>query len=261
MTIYTVALLVRTVADGLSAVPDDIAQAATAMGYKGVRRLFGVELPLAAPVIAAGLRVAAVSNVSIVSIASLIGVSQLGDLLIDGYNRVIWGELITGIVSCVLLALAFDAVIVLGTRLADALAARAGGAGMISSILAWFTDPANWQGEDGIPHRMLQHLEYTAMAVLLAAVDRDPARAVGRSHRAAALAGVAGQLGARRADPRAAVRGVAVARAEDPGRPGVHDPEHPGARRCSPSRRCSPAPTPASRRSRRRRATRLAGWG
>ena len=117
LTIYTVALLVRTVADGLSAVSDDIAQAATAMGYKGVRRLFGVELPLATPVIAAGLRVAAVSNVSIVSIASLIGVSQLGDLLIDGYNRVIWGELLTGIVACVLLALAFDAVIVLGTRL------------------------------------------------------------------------------------------------------------------------------------------------
>jgi len=117
LTIYTVALLVRTVADGLSAVPDDIAQAATAMGYKGVRRLFGVELPLAAPVIAAGLRVAAVSNVSIVSIASLIGVSQLGDLLIDGYNRVIWGELLTGIVACVVLALAFDAVIVMGTRL------------------------------------------------------------------------------------------------------------------------------------------------
>jgi osmoprotectant transport system permease protein len=117
LTIYTVALLVRTVADGLAAVPDDIAQAATAMGYKGVRRLFGVELPLAAPVIAAGLRVAAVSNVSIVSIASLIGVSQLGDLLIDGYNRVIWGELLTGIVACVLLALAFDAFIVVCTRL------------------------------------------------------------------------------------------------------------------------------------------------
>ena len=116
MTIYTVALLARTVADGLNSVPDDIAQAATAMGYKGVRRLFGVELPLAAPVVAAGLRVAAVSNVSIVSVGTLVGVSQLGDLLVDGYNRVIWGELLTGIVACVLLALAFDAVIVLGTR-------------------------------------------------------------------------------------------------------------------------------------------------
>ena len=116
MTIYTVALLVRTVADGLRSVPDHVEQAATAMGYRGVRRLFGVELPLAVPVIASGLRVAAVSNVSIVSVASLLGVSQLGDLLVDGYNRVIWGELVTGIVACVVLALLLDVVIVAGTR-------------------------------------------------------------------------------------------------------------------------------------------------
>lgn len=129
MTIYTVALLVRTVADGLRAVPDDVEQAATAMGYKGVRRLFGVELPLAVPVIAAGLRVAAVSNVSIVSVASLIGVSQLGDLLVDGFNRVIAGELVTGILACVLLALALDALIVVGTRLVTPWTRVAGGLG------------------------------------------------------------------------------------------------------------------------------------
>jgi osmoprotectant transport system permease protein len=116
MSVYTVALLARTVADGLNSVPDHVEQAATAMGYTGVRRLFGVELPLAVPVIAAGLRVAAVSNVSIVSVASIIGVSQLGDLLIDGYNRVIWGELLTGILATVLLALALDALIVVGTK-------------------------------------------------------------------------------------------------------------------------------------------------
>ena len=93
MTIYTVALLARTVADGLKAVPDHIEQAATAMGYRGCAGCSASSCPLAVPVIAAGLRVAAVSNVSIVSVASLIGVSQLGDLLVDGYNRVIWGEL------------------------------------------------------------------------------------------------------------------------------------------------------------------------
>ena len=59
LTIYTVALLVRTVADGLGSVPDEVLQAATAMGIGRVRRFFGVELPLAVPVIAAGLRVAA----------------------------------------------------------------------------------------------------------------------------------------------------------------------------------------------------------
>ncbi|MBR7744939.1 ABC transporter permease subunit [Phycicoccus sp. BSK3Z-2] len=128
MTVYTLALLVRTVADGLSAVPDHVEQAATAMGYGGLRRLFGVQLPLAVPVIASGLRVASVSNVSIVSVASLIGVSQLGDLLIDGYQRVIYGELLTGILACVVLALALDRLIVLGARLLTPWQTAGGGA-------------------------------------------------------------------------------------------------------------------------------------
>ncbi len=116
MTVYTVALLVRTVVDGLSAVPDHVEQSANAMGYTAVRRLFAVELPLAVPVIAAGLRVAAVSNVSIVSVASLIGVPQLGDLLTDGFNRAIADELGTGIIACIVLALAFDVTIQVVSR-------------------------------------------------------------------------------------------------------------------------------------------------
>lgn len=111
MTVYTVALLVRTVADGLGAVPDHVAAAATAMGYGRLARAVRVELPLAVPVIAAGLRVAAVSNVSIVSVASVIGVSQLGSLLTDGYQRAFGEELVVGIVACLLLALLFDLVI------------------------------------------------------------------------------------------------------------------------------------------------------
>lgn len=117
MTIYTVALLVRTVVDGLDSVPRDAVQAATAIGYGPVRRLLSVELPLAVPVIAAGLRVAAVSNVSIVSVASLVGVNQLGDLLVDGFNRAIPGELVAGIAGCIVLALLFDALIRLLERL------------------------------------------------------------------------------------------------------------------------------------------------
>lgn len=116
MTVYTVALLVRTVVDGLGAVPDDVRQAATAMGLKGPARLLRVELPLAVPVITAGLRVAAVSNVSIVSVASLVGVAQLGNLLTDGFNRAFAAPLIVGIVGCMLLALIFDTVIVLVSR-------------------------------------------------------------------------------------------------------------------------------------------------
>lgn len=111
MTIYTVALLTRTVADGLSSVDASTRQAAVAMGYGPARRFGAVDLPLAVPVIAAGLRVAAVSNVSIVSVASLIGISQLGYFLTDGYARSFATEVWVGIVACVLLALVFDLVI------------------------------------------------------------------------------------------------------------------------------------------------------
>ena len=118
MTIYTVALLVRTVADGLGAVPDAVNQSATAMGYKRGRRFVSVELPLAVPVISAGLRVAAVSNVSIVSVAALIGVQQLGSLFTDGFSRAFVDPILVGVVACVLLALLFDGVILGVTFLA-----------------------------------------------------------------------------------------------------------------------------------------------
>lgn len=117
MTLYTVALLVRTVADGLGAVPDHVQNAATAMGYTRVKRFFAVELPLAVPVISAGLRVAAVSNVSIVSVGTVLGIPQLGLFFSDGFNRDFFDPIIVGILACVVLALAFDAVIIVVTRM------------------------------------------------------------------------------------------------------------------------------------------------
>jgi osmoprotectant transport system permease protein len=116
MTLYTVALLVRTVADGLGAVPDHVTNAATAMGYTRVKRFFTVDLPLAVPVISAGLRVAAVSNVSIVSVGTVLGVPQLGLFFSDGFNRNFYDPIVVGIAACVVLALAFDAVIIVLTR-------------------------------------------------------------------------------------------------------------------------------------------------
>lgn len=116
MSVYTVALLTRTVADGLSSVDPSTRQAAIAMGYGSFARFRAVDLPLAVPVIAAGLRVAAVSNVSIVSVASLIGISQLGYFLTDGYARSFPTEVWVGIVACLLLALVFDVVIQVVSR-------------------------------------------------------------------------------------------------------------------------------------------------
>jgi osmoprotectant transport system permease protein len=121
LTIYTVALLVRVVADGLAAVPAEVNQAATAMGYRRLQRLFKVELPIAVPVIAAGLRVAAVSNVSMVAVASAIGVPELGQLFITGFQLstpdAYYPPIILGLVGCILLATVFDVIIVLLNRM------------------------------------------------------------------------------------------------------------------------------------------------
>jgi osmoprotectant transport system permease protein len=121
LTIYSVALLTRVIADGLASVPDDTLLAATAMGYGRLRRLVAVELPIAAPVIAAGLRVATVANVSLVAIAGTIGMDNLGRLFDIGIQLSTpdpyYPPIVLGIVLCVLLALAFDAVIVVGNRL------------------------------------------------------------------------------------------------------------------------------------------------
>jgi osmoprotectant transport system permease protein len=117
LTVYTVALLVRVVADGLSSVPEDALAAAAAMGYTNRQRLFAVQLPLAVPVIGAGLRVAAVSNVSLVSIASIIGVTQLGQLFVEGNTTNATAPTVVGLILFVLLALVLDLLILAGVRM------------------------------------------------------------------------------------------------------------------------------------------------
>jgi osmoprotectant transport system permease protein len=111
LSAYTLALLVRTVADGLDSVSPATMAAAAAMGYTSRQRLFAVQLPLAIPVIGAGLRVAAVSNVSLVSVGSVIGVLQLGQLFVVAYQDNALAPAFLGLVLFVLLALVFDLVI------------------------------------------------------------------------------------------------------------------------------------------------------
>jgi osmoprotectant transport system permease protein len=117
LTVYTVALLVRVVADGLSSVSSTTLSAASAMGYTDRQRVFAVQLPIAVPVIGAGLRVAAVSNVSLVSVASLLGVAQLGTLFTEGSQLNSLPPILLGLILIIALALLFDVVIVLGIRL------------------------------------------------------------------------------------------------------------------------------------------------
>ncbi|WP_440709631.1 ABC transporter permease [Herbiconiux sp. YIM B11900] len=117
LTIYAVALMVRTATDGLGSVDKDILQAASAMGYSGWQRFWRVELPLAGPVLLSGLRVVSASTVSLATIGSVIGVTSLGYLFINGLQRTIPAEVVTGIVAVLLIAIVFDLVLVLLGRL------------------------------------------------------------------------------------------------------------------------------------------------
>jgi osmoprotectant transport system permease protein len=116
LSVYSTALLVRVVADGLGAVPDETLQAATALGFRPLGRFFRVELPIAVPVITAGLRVAVVANVSLVAVAGTIGMDNLGRLFDQGFtlsvNEPYYPPIVLGIVLCVVLALVLDLLVI-----------------------------------------------------------------------------------------------------------------------------------------------------
>lgn len=149
LTVYTLALLVRVVADGLGAVPESVRQAAVAMGYGRLQRLLAVELPLAVPVIAAGVRVAVVSNVSLVSVAAIIGVPELGQLFTTGFQLFATEPIVLGIIGCVLLAGVFDAVVVGTARLLTPWRRAGTGSGSRDRGDAAAADGAVPEGSDG----------------------------------------------------------------------------------------------------------------
>jgi len=116
LSLYTLALLARTVADALISVQGETTQAARALGFRPLRQLFGVELPMAAPVLFAGLRVATVANISLVSVGALVGSGGLGNLFTGGFQLGFVEPIIIGIVLSMLLAGLFDVGLVLLQR-------------------------------------------------------------------------------------------------------------------------------------------------
>ncbi len=127
LTIYSLVILVRNLVEGLRSVPPEVRDAATAMGYRETRRLLTVELPLAVPAIVAGLRVAAVSNISLVSVGALIGTGGLGQLFIHGFQIDNQIEIWAGITITIALAFVVDLSIVgAGRALTPWLRAQAG---------------------------------------------------------------------------------------------------------------------------------------
>jgi osmoprotectant transport system permease protein len=112
LTAFSLCVILPNVVTGMRAVPGPVKQAATAMGYGSLRRLITVELPLATPVIIAGLRVGVVSSVSLASVGQLIGVSSLGYLFIDGEQRDFPTEIYVGLFMVIALAVVCDLILV-----------------------------------------------------------------------------------------------------------------------------------------------------
>jgi osmoprotectant transport system permease protein len=116
LTIYTLALMARTVADALLSVQGETTRAAHALGYRPVRQLLGVELPMALPVMFAGIRVATVSNISLVSVGAFVGIGGLGALFTRGLQLDFIEPILIGIILSVLLAGVCDLALVLTQR-------------------------------------------------------------------------------------------------------------------------------------------------
>jgi osmoprotectant transport system permease protein len=117
LSVYAVAIMVRTASDAFASIEPAALRAATAVGYAEWGRFFSVELPLAGPVLLAGVRVVAVSTVSMVTVGVLVGVQSLGYFFTDGFQRRIVAEVATGVVMTVVIAVLLDTLLVVLGRI------------------------------------------------------------------------------------------------------------------------------------------------
>lgn len=115
---YALLVLVRGVVTGLDGVDPDVVDAAVGLGYSSARRLWTVELPHALPAIIAGLRLAVVTTVALVTVGVVVGYGGLGQLMFRGFQSSYRAEIATSALLCVALALVLDLVILAGARLA-----------------------------------------------------------------------------------------------------------------------------------------------
>lgn len=112
LALYALTILVRSLLEGFRSVPDEVLESATGLGYSSRKLLFRIELPLALPVVMAGLRVATVSTVALTTVGSLVSYGGLGNLIKDGVSTNFRAELLTASVICVLLAILLDVALV-----------------------------------------------------------------------------------------------------------------------------------------------------
>ena len=117
LTLFGIALMVRTAVDAFDSVGRMTRDDALAVGHSLAQVFWRVALPLAGPPLMAGTRVVSASTISLVSVGALIGVPSLGYFFTNGYQRAFPTEILTGVLGTVVLAVIFDAVIVLAGRL------------------------------------------------------------------------------------------------------------------------------------------------
>lgn len=116
---YTLLILVRNIVTGVDQVPAEVREAAVGMGYTRGRLLWQIELPLALPVVIAGLRVAAVTTIGLVTVTSMLGLGGLGYFIRAGIQNATPNstEIIVGMALSVALAVVVDLLLWLGERL------------------------------------------------------------------------------------------------------------------------------------------------
>ncbi|MGY2700660.1 MULTISPECIES: ABC transporter permease [unclassified Nocardioides] len=117
LALYSLTILVRNVIAGLRSVPEEVKESARGIGYSDRRMLLQIEIPLALPVIMAGIRVATVSTVALVTVGSIVSYGGLGNLLLLAVGNQFKAQIFAASVLCVVLAVAFDLALVLVQRL------------------------------------------------------------------------------------------------------------------------------------------------
>jgi osmoprotectant transport system permease protein len=115
---YTLLILLRNIVAGLDGVPAAVREASSGMGYERWRRVLRIDLPLATPAIIAGLRIATVTTVGLVTVTSLVGEGGFGSLINDGLSRNFPTPIVVGTVGSVALAIVFDLFFVVVERIA-----------------------------------------------------------------------------------------------------------------------------------------------
>ena len=193
---YTLLILIRNTTAGLAGVPADVVDSAVGMGFSTRQVLWHVEVPLAMPVIMAGIRIATVSTIGLVTIGSLIGRGRRGAVHPRRLPHVVPDRDPPGCRARRRPCVRRGRRVAGGAAGDDAVGDRSARGGRVVSVLEWLLASEHWSGENGIPIRLLQHIEMCVVALAIAVLIAIPIGAVvGHTRRGAGVAVPVANLG------------------------------------------------------------------